>query len=424
MQTDKVALFQNVSLQDADTGGQTSTVGEPSVANNGKQVLITGNWYAARSLDGGRTWDNISPFNYFPAADGGFCCDQTVLYDPSRDLWFWLIQYSVKKNTNTLRVAVKHGPHLGNNVWHWWDFQPRRINSAWSGEWFDYNHAALSNNYLYVGSNVFKVRSNRWARSVVLKLALDELAVRRALSYRYFQSTKNGSLRCTLGARNTMYMASHNRNDQIRIYSWPEGSSSISSHDIDVQQWNEGTYLARGPDGNNWLKRCDSRITGSWVADGRIGLLWSVNRVGKSRPYPFIRVARVDESAMTLIDEPDIWNGNYAFAYPDACPNDRGHIGITLFRGGGNHHPGHVVGIWDDYSNCWQLQVTRPGTNGPKEGKWGDYLACRRHSPDGLTWIATGFSLQGGESRDSIEPQLVHFGRHRDQGAVSRWHSA
>ena len=30
----------------------------------------------------------------------------------------------------------------------------------------------------------------------------------------------------------------------------------------------------------------------------------------------------------------------------------------------------------------------RRGSNGPLDGKWGDYLACRRHSPDGLTWAS------------------------------------
>ena len=375
-------------------------------------------------LTGGQTWDHISPFNYLPPIDGGFCCDQTVLYDPSRDLLFWLLQYIKKNDTNTLRVAVKRNSHLGNNVWSWHDLQPVAVNSNWQGEWFDYNHAALSTNYLYVGSNLFRVKDDRWTRSAVLRLPLDELATGNSLSYRHFSTTQNGSLRCTMGARDTMHMASHSSNHKIRIYSWPETSSSVSGRDVDVSPWQGGTYHAPGPDGKDWLTRCDHRITGAWVADGLIGLLWTANRVQKSRPYPYVRAARVDESTMTLVDEPDIWSPDHAYAYPDACPNDRGHVGISLFRGGGNRHPGHVVGIWDDYSNRWELRTTRSGTHGPGDGKWGDYLSCRRHSPDGLTWIATGFTLQGGNKRDSVEPRMVHFGRHRDQRAVARWDRA
>ena len=53
--------FRNVSLSDADTAGQTGVVDEPSVSNNGQRILVTGNWYASRSLDYGTTWDYLSP---------------------------------------------------------------------------------------------------------------------------------------------------------------------------------------------------------------------------------------------------------------------------------------------------------------------------------------------------------------------------
>ena len=46
-----LVLFKNIGLTDADTGGHTGTIGEPTVANNGREILYTGNWYATRSLD-------------------------------------------------------------------------------------------------------------------------------------------------------------------------------------------------------------------------------------------------------------------------------------------------------------------------------------------------------------------------------------
>ena len=151
-----LVLFENIGLTDADTGGQTSTVGEPSLANNGREILLTGNWYASRSLDGGASWDFLSPFNTFPPADGGFCCDQIVHYDRSRDLLFWLLQYIEKGGTNTLRLAVKVGATLGNNDWHWWDFTPETTNAAWAGEWFDYPDLEPGTDFLYLTTNVFR----------------------------------------------------------------------------------------------------------------------------------------------------------------------------------------------------------------------------------------------------------------------------
>ncbi len=133
---------------------------------------------------------------------------------------------------------------------------------------------------------------------------------------------------------------------------------------------------------------------------------------------------RLDETSRGVIDEPDIWHPTYAYAYPDACPNDRGDVGISLFRGGGSRYPGHVVGVMGSGSTSWTLLGTRDGTSGPADSKWGDYVACRRHSPDGLTWLASGFTLQGGNTRDAVEPRVVHFGYQQYSNSVQRWQHA
>ena len=424
MADNDLSIFQNIGLSDIDTSGQTSTVGEPSVANNGREIFVTGNWYATRSLDNGGSWEFLSPYNTLPSVDGGFCCDQTVLYDPSRNLLFWLLQYVKQNNTNTLRVAVKSGSAAGNNNWYWWDFQPTSVNAAWSNEWFDYNHAALSNNYLYVGSNVFRTTDDIWTRSVVLRLPLDALANGTALNYNYFQSTENFSLRCVQGARDVMYFSSHNNQRQIRLFSWPENNPRVSQQDVNISRWNDGQYSAPSSDGKNWLGRCDGRMTGGWVGNGTIGFAWSANRIDTSRPLPYVKVVRLNEQSKAVIDEPDIWNPNFGYAYPDISPNDRGDVGISLFRGGGSFFPSHVIGVWDDASRQWKLQIAKSGTNSPTDGKWGDYLGCRRHAPNGLTWLAAGYTLQGGGDRSNIEPRVVHFGFERDRGAALRWQNA
>jgi hypothetical protein len=414
----EVVLFHNIGLSDVDTSEQTSNVGEPSVANNGREILATGNWYATRSLDNGVTWDFISPFNFFPPASGGFCCDQVVLYDPSRDRTFWLLQYIEAGNTNTLRLAVKEGATLGNNVWHWWDFQPDQVDNTWTNLWFDYPDLGLSNDYLYMTTNVFTV-DGLFDRAAVFRFPLDQLGPGGTLDYDVWSTTQNGSLRCALGARDTMYFASHNRLDQIRVWTWPE-SAQLSVNDVNVSAWNQGDYVAVGPDNRNWLSRADGRITGAWVGNGLLGFMWTANSRG-SRPNPHIRVVLLREDNKQLVSEPDIWSSALTYAYPAACPNDRGHVGITLFRSSSSVPPSHVVGILDDLSSPgWSLQGTRDGTNGPSDEKWGDYLSCRRHSPDGLTWIASGFTLQGGTARRNVEPRVVHFGRPRDARAVER----
>jgi hypothetical protein len=404
-----LVLLKNVAVPPPATAGNTSTVGEPSVASNGDQIYYCGNWYAARSLDGAATWSYIDSANIFPPAASSVCCDQTMLYVPSHDLTVWLLQYFVKNRTNILRLAVKKG--TGGAIYDFvYDLTPGAVDPAWAEQWFDYNSAAVSNNFLYVTSNVYTAAEPiRWARAIVFRIPLSVLATGGALTYDYLTTTTTRSLRCTQGATGTMYIGTQTANGVLRVYTWPETSASATSVDVTVNPWGSGPYAAPGPDGHNWLTRATSRITGAFLAKGVIGFLWT-SSAHASRPMPYIRVARLDAATKTVIDQPDIWSSSFAYAYPDAAVNDVGQVGVTMFRGGGPIYPSHLVGVWRDATNDWELTETKAGTNGPEDTKWGDYLTCRRHAPDGLIFAATGFTLQGGASPMNIEPRYVRFG--------------
>ncbi len=148
-----VRLVRNVALGDAATSTQTSNIDEPTTAMSGDNVFYTGNWFASLSTNGGTSWSLVDPFTKFPAAAGGFCCDQIVLYDATRDIWIWILQYSAKDGNNIFRVAISRGATFGS--WYWWDFSPKSLNSAWTDMWFDYPDAAISNNNLYIAFNAF-----------------------------------------------------------------------------------------------------------------------------------------------------------------------------------------------------------------------------------------------------------------------------
>ncbi len=410
-----ITILSRSDLPSAATLGRTSTVGEPSLGQSDDSILFTGNWYASTTVDGGISWRPVDPFTFFPPADGGFCCDQTVLYDPGHDLFLWLLQYVKTDAGNTLRLAVKRGAHLDEDQdWLFWDIVPSEVDPAWDHEWFDFNHAALSDRFLYVVTNSFKTTGAQgFARCVALRIPLDELANGEAPTLEHFDSTEDFSLRCTQGVRDVMYIGSHVREPpaRIRVFRWPEDGGAPSSTEIGVTPWKGGSgYFAPGPDGHNWLSRCDPRITAGWVADGTIGFMWSVDRQG-SRQQPHVRVARIDEATMALVDEPDLWSPNIAFAYPDACLNGDGELGLTLFYGGGQVFPSHAVGAWDAGAGRWELRASRAGTAGPVDGKWGDYLTCRPGHSQSESWVATGFVLDGGDDMRFVRPFVVRFAR-------------
>jgi hypothetical protein len=399
-----VRIIRNIGLGDAATSTQTSTIDEPTAAASGDNLFVTGNWFASRSTNGGANWSLVDPFTQFPSAAGGFCCDQIVLYEPSRDIWIWILQYVRSGGTNIFRVAVCRGASFGS--WYWWDFSPPQLNAAWTDMWFDYPDAATSNNHLYITFNAFN-SGGSWLRAFVFKLPLNTLRDATSLGYQWWSTTTHGSLRLTQGAQASMFFGSHNGGRQLRVFGWPDASNSIGAIDVTVGAWSAGPYSAPGPGGVDWLTRLDSRITGAWVTGTRAGFLWTAS-AKTGRPLPYVKGAVVDTATRSLVEEPDIWNQSSAFAYPAACPNASGVVGVSLFFGGGSRHPSHVVGFRD--GSAWRLVISRGGTNGPANGAWGDYLSCRRHAPATTEWVASGYTLQGGSDRRNVEPQYVHFG--------------
>jgi hypothetical protein len=398
-----ITLVQNIGLDDAATGVRTATVNEPTAAANRLQLMMTGNWFASTSIDGGAHWTLVDPFTRFPASAGGFCCDQIVLYNPRYRIWLWLLQYiAIPNGNNIIRLAVCRDTAFGS--WYYWDFAPRNLNAAWTTMWFDYPDMAYTNDNLFVSSNAFI--GNAWQRAVVFRFPLATLAAGTSLGYRWWTTTNNGSLRLCRGAGSTMYFGSHNSSTQIRVFQWPDNATNVTSTDVNVRAWSGGAYSAPGPGNVNWLVRADGRITGASVGAGVIGFMWTANRDG-SHPLPFVRVARLNESSKTLVDEPDIWSNISAWAYPAAAPNAGGQVGISAFYGGGPRHPAHVVGVRT--ATAWDTVLTKTSTHGPPDQSWGDYLSCVAHYPTTTNWVASGYTLQGGTDRRNIEPRYVEF---------------
>jgi hypothetical protein len=403
-----VQLVVNNGLPDSATNDITSHVDEPSTAARGQEVLFTGNWYAAFSTDGGATFRYVNPETTFPAIPNQpFCCDQVALYDAAHDLMVWLLQHVNDQNGNTLRIAVAHGADIANQAWRYYDFTPQNVGS-WNGEWFDFPDLAAGDKFLYATSNTFATAGDTFRRAVILRLPLDKLAAYQGFSYNYFDSTADFSLRPTQGATDTMYFGGHVATNKLRVFTWPEAGTTLSSADVTVAVWSDSTRVAPGPDGKDWLGRADGRVTAAWVTGSNAGFGWTAAQ-DASFPFPHVRVALVDRNTKALAGEPHVWNHNHAFAYPAAAPNSDGVVGLSVHYGGGAQlHPSHAVGILE--GTTWKLLATTNGTHGPSTNKWGDYLAVRRHGAEAKTWVATGFTLQGGAQPSSVVPRYVRFG--------------
>jgi hypothetical protein len=393
------------TLDDDATGLQTGTVGEPAVAVSGRRMFVTGNWFASRSTDAGATWTPVDPFTELPPAAGGFCCDQLVHYVRSRRVWVWFLQYVSRQGTNVVRIAVSRTAAPGS--WTFWDVGPADVDARWGDLWFDYPDLAESADHLFLTLNVYD-GADRWQRAVVLRVPLDDLVGRGELSRRSWTTTTAGSLRLVQGAGRTMWFASHAPdNRRLLLFSWDDADTAVASWSVPVSRWSELGYGSRGPGGVEWLSRLDGRITGAWRGAGVLGFLWSA-APRQGRPHVYVRGVRIDEQSLQVVDEPDLWSTTGAWAYPAAAVNARGQVGIAAFFGGPTH-PAHAVGVLDASTGAWDTSLTATSTHGPRQGAWGDYLTVRPHPTRPTSFVASGYTLQGGSDRRNVDPLVVVF---------------
>ncbi len=362
-----------------------STINEPSVAVNGDTVLYTGNWYAAVSTNAGTSFSYINPFTAFPASYGGFCCDQNAIYDPTRDLTIWLLQYATDgANNNAQRIAVTHGQAgVATGNWTYWDVTSS-LTTLGAGYELDYPHLALSSNFLYLTTNSFDSHGT-FADSWIFRFPLDGLAAGGSLGYSLYGSN-GGSFAPVSGAINSMYFARHVTSSSLRVYSWPETVASAGVTFVDVThsaflKGSRGAMLCQSPDGANMCGRDDSDLQAGWVAAGVIGFAWDAAQGAGglgSFPYPYVHVVRINETNKGLVNEPVIWSPSAAFAYPGIGVNGRGHVAVSLTEAGATLFPASVLLVWDDLSaGFWQVAYGRSGVNGPGSNQWGDYLTVR-----------------------------------------------
>ena len=411
----------------------SSRVGEPTVANSGSIVFATGNWWAALSKDGGKTFAYVNPFSMFPSSFGGFCCDQIVIYEPSRDIFIWYLQYlssgSPGSGQNLFRVAVARPKDAAQGNWWYYDF------TSASNTEYDYPDMCLSNDYLWITTNRGAFNGTTVNTAFLFKFPLDPLSTGAGFSYSWIDLLAGGlnnlSLRCTRGAHETMYFGSHNTLSQVRVFRWPENSGSLNWNDVNLSAaWFNNTHACPGPDGRSWCGFDDGRIKAGWVSRGQIGFMWG-SAQGGGFPYPYVEALRVRESDRAYIDRPFLWTNSAAFAYPAAAPNARGDVGIAFAFGGGIYYPYFGIGIDDDFSRDsgntpppWDVWYLRQSTQGPTSNRWGDYFSVQPFAPTGLGWTAAGFTMQGCGGNYCTEPSYTIFGRERDLRSITNYYDA
>ncbi len=395
-----------------------------SGADAGEVVMITGNFYADYSTDGGQTFTSINPTAVFPnTLAGGFCCDQVVQYIPSINRFVWLMQYrSTGAGDNAYRLAAASPQDIIDSnctQWTYWDFTSAIF--GFGTDWMDYPSLGVGDNSLYLSFDVLDTVADNTADNglVIARLPLDAIAASATINF-WFTSPADSLVAWGSNAsQNTgdeVFWAGHIDNSTMRVFSWHEDSTTYFWRSVEVANWPNGTRTSLGPNGNNWFQKVfpNNAVIGVTRQNDLIWFAWMASsgdggNGGFNFPHPHVQVAKVRVGSYELVEQMTIWNEDFAFGYPCFATNSDNEVGVALgWGGGGNRNANSAVGFMGDYVVYFRDESTWTHT------RWGDYVSVRQASPDGRVFAGFGYVILADAATTAgyrFEPYFVRFSR-------------
>jgi hypothetical protein len=440
-----VQLYLNQHVVNNSPFIGVSAVAEPSGASTntvsaGGVTLVTFNWGAAYSTDIGAHWKPLDPtviFSQTLSSEYRFCCDQIVQYVPSIDRFVWLLQYQSPSASpggpNAERIAwASPAAILANTThpaaaWSHLDITPALVGQPSTGcvnalgpvACFDYPDLAFSSNYLYAS---FDYAGGNNGGLEIVRIPLSALLNDQgAFTLRY---TKPSDSVAAWGGhllqrpRDTMYWVGHNSNTDLRVFSWPESSTSYNWRDVDIQGWPSTGLVSSTPAPSiNWISAAnlpDNSVIGlteidTSATEGFSGhhlvFAWTGGS-GGGFPNPHVQWVEILDSGGTLglLGQHQIWNASRTIVYPALVSNSLGVVGFGVEVGGGGTYENHAVGTLSDPTLLLTTTTSSLGT-----GRFGDYSTVRRDAARPALFDGFGYGVQ--TTAPVVDPHFVVFGK-------------
>ena len=264
-----------------------SPIAEPSMAVQGKNVLVTYNWGAAWSGDGGRKFIQLDPWRHFsnpaPPLRSEFCCDQAAIYSPDKNLMIWFLQGETSRDNprqgNNIRLLIAGGKDIASRKWKVRDFTPETF--GLTDIWFDFPDIATTEEHLFISLNMFSVDEKQENRgTIVLRMRLDRLTAADPIKVDRLVDSEMFGVRFAQGSRKTMFWASSETNHSWALGAWPDTAAEpMLGRSAEVEPWNfpreQFTTGSEGPNRLPWLKRVDSRLHTGWATADHVGFAWT-----------------------------------------------------------------------------------------------------------------------------------------------------
>ena len=409
-------------------GTQATGVGTPpdvNTARNGNVVMLSYNTKLLLSTDGASTYTLVDPTTIFPSGptkdssgnllDNGLCCDQKLMYISSIDRFIWLMQFcgtgasGCLAGINKIRIAAASTQDVINSSatsWTYWDLASATFNLG--STTMDYPDLSVGDNYLYFSADAV---SNGL---LVVRIPLSELKSGSTIHMNY-TSPSDSSLayggHISQNTGDTVFWAGHKDNSTIRIFDFPENSSSYFWRDLSINSWPNGTISSTDPDGTNWLSFAFPGSAVLGITRRAVNEVWFAWTGSSNSNFknPQVQVLEISLTDYSIVSQWQIWNDDYAFTYPSLATNSNSEVGISLGWGGRSYYGNNAVGILGDFV-VWYPELSTISNS----SRYGDYFNVARNTPNSPLFDASGYAVLKNTPPavgQRFDPYYIQFGR-------------
>jgi hypothetical protein len=437
------------------------SINEPSVASKGNLIFYVGNYYAARSIDGGQTWEFLDPSYDFENMDNPqihkFCCDQKVIYDQQNNIFIWYRQGEISENIsraiNSTANKVTIGISNDTYSWNMYNIYADEVNLGNLKEYYqlDFPELSLGNKFLYITSNLLYTpldssnlnsdvvgHSNSSAPNfaTIFRIPLDQLSNNNFTSYEVRPVAHEHVFVPIQSPSDILYWATLNDENKIIIYSWSEADNEFFANEFNVMPYYKIDSNGKQCDDKEfafWCIDMESIITAGWKGNNTVGFLWNA-------AHPFVKNNRtvyntyIDGAIFELNEDGSInsesykrtfiINPNYSWLMSSTSPNNNGTIGMVSFYGNNKDIPigvafGKLINStkWDMMSlinstsklpiffeNCNQSPRFQKGCTSYLIG---DFLTIRPNFENDNHWDIAAYIFNGTREHDVIPYYFV-----------------
>jgi hypothetical protein len=373
---------------------------EPSGASGHGVIFMSANWSVAFSTDGGSTFKILDPTTIFPNDAIGFCCDQIIQYAPSIDRFIWILQGTGYRLAMASPADIKNS---NGTAWTYWNLTPSLFGKC-NGP--DYPDLSIGDNSLYISWDAGG-GTGCTAGFQVVRTSLAGIQAGGTITLEFTDpanapQSKVWGEHLTQNTGDEIFWAGHNGNTKLTVYSLKEGSNTYFWRDVGISSWANNAPTSTTPDNQDWLaKNFNGPGGNSFPRNGIIGAARSGNQLwfgwsaGTDNNFKqaHVEIVTLDRANnFNKTQQVQVWNNNFAFAYPAFSSNAcTGELGMSFEYGGNGNFENHVVGFWGDFV-AYVTTGSDAGTD-----RFGDYVTIRRAPPttkdSGNLFTAFGFGV-------------------------------